>query len=72
MCVRKLTHKEEKMPFVKGIFKRSTIRGVADYLLFGLGSDEDNRDYEKRLEEPYLRFEKAVAKYDSELLELLN
>ncbi|HJH49954.1 hypothetical protein, partial [Merdimonas faecis] len=64
------------MSFIKGIFERATIRGVADYLLFGLGPDEDNRDYEERLEEPYMRFEKAVAKYDknpnSELLELLN
>ena len=64
------------MSLIKGIFERATIRGIADYLLFGLGLDEDNRDYEERLEEPYLRFEKAVAKYDknpnSELLELSN
>ena len=64
------------MSLIKGIFERATIRGIADYLLFGLGPDEDNRDYEERLEEPYLRFEKAVAKYDknpnSELLELSN
>lgn len=64
------------MSLIKGIFERATIRGVADYLLFGLGPDEDNRDYEERLEEPYMRFEKAVAKYDknpnSELLELSN
>lgn len=64
------------MSLIKGIFERATIRGIADYLLFGLGPDEDNRDYEERLEEPYMRFEKAVAKYDknpnSELLELSN
>lgn len=64
------------MSYIKGIFERATIRGIADYLLFGLGPDEDNRDYEERLEEPYMRFEKAVAKYDknpnSELLELSN
>ncbi|MFR9145035.1 MAG: hypothetical protein ACLVJ4_00205 [Mediterraneibacter sp.] len=64
------------MSFIKGIFERATIRGIVDYLLFGLGPDEDNRDYEERLEEPYMRFEKAVAKYDknpnSELLELSN
>lgn len=76
MCVRKFIHKEKKMSLIKGIFERATIRGIADYLLFGLGPDEDNRDYEERLEEPYMRFEKAVAKYDknpnSELLELSN
>ena len=64
------------MSYIKGIFERATIRGIADYLLFGLGPDEDNRGYEERLEEPYMRFEKAVAKYDknpnSELLELSN
>lgn len=64
------------MSYIKGIFERVTIRGIADYLLFGLGPDEDNRGYEERLEEPYMRFEKAVAKYDknpnSELLELSN
>lgn len=64
------------MTQIKDIFERATIRGITDYLLFGLGPDEDNRSYEERLEEPYLRFEKAVAKYDkepnSELLDLSN
>ena len=64
------------MAQVKDIFERATIRGIADYLLFGLGPDEDDRSYEERLEEPYMRFEKAVTKYDkkpnSELLDLSN
>lgn len=58
------------------IFERVTIRGVIDYLLFGIGLDEDNRSYEKRLDDLYMKFEKAVKKYDnrstSELLALLN
>ena len=61
---------------VDKIFERATIRGVADYLLFGLGPDEDDRGYEERLDEFYMRFEKAVGKYDknptSELLDLCN
>ena len=61
---------------VDKIFERATIRGVADYLLFGLGPDEDDRSYEERLEEIYMRFEKTVGKYDenptSELLDLCN
>lgn len=61
---------------VDKIFERATIRGVADYLLFGLGPDEDDRSYEERLDEIYMRFEKAVGKYDknptSELLDLCN
>ena len=62
--------------FADKIFERATIRGIADYLLFGLGSDEDDRSYEERLDETYMRFEKAVEKYDksktSELLDLCN
>ena len=58
------------------IFERATIRGVTDYLLFGLGPDEDNRSYEERLDDLYIKFEKAVKKYDnsptSELLDLSN
>lgn len=61
---------------VDKIFERATIRGVADYLLFGLGPDEDDRSYEERLDEIYMRFEKTVGKYDenptSELLDLCN
>ena len=62
--------------YVDKIFERATIRGIADYLLFGLEPDEDGRSYEERLDELYLRFEKAVEKYDksktSELLDLCN
>ena len=62
--------------YVENIFKRATIRGVADYLLFGIGPDEDNRSYEERLDDLYIEFEKAVKKYDnsptSELLDLSN
>ena len=61
---------------VDKIFERATIRGVADYLLFGLGPDKDDGSYEERLDEIYMRFEKAVGKYDknptSELLDLCN
>lgn len=45
-------------------------------MLFGLGSDEDNRNYEERLDDLYIKFEEAVKKYDnsptSELLDLSN
>lgn len=74
----KFLYKERKgqRMYVDKIFERATIRGIADYLLFGLGPDEDDRSYEERLDEPYMRFEKAVEKYDksktSELLDLCN
>lgn len=70
------TERNDWRMFVDKIFERATIRGIADYLLFGLGPDEDDRSYEERLDEPYMRFEKAVEKYDksktSELLDLCN
>ena len=74
----KFRYKErmDQRMYVDKIFERATIRGIADYLLFGLGPDEDERSYEERLDEPYMRFEKAVEKYDksktSELLDLCN
>ena len=58
------------------LFERATIRGIADYLLFGTGPDKEERDYEERMDEIYQRLETAVAKYDSnpnsELLDLCN
>ena len=33
--------------FVDKIFERATIRGIADYLLFGMGPNQDNRSYEE-------------------------
>lgn len=53
------------MPYIHKIFEKATIRSVVDYLLFGLGPDEDTRDYEERLDELYNKFEEAVRKYDS-------
>lgn len=64
------------MPYIYKIFEKATIRSIADYLLFGLGPDDDTRDYEERLDELYNKFEEAVRKYDSnptsELLDLSN
>ena len=64
------------MPYIHKIFEKATIRSVADYLLFGLGPDEDTRNYEERLDELYNKFEEAVRKYDSnptsELFDLSN
>lgn len=47
---------EEKLGvYIEKIFENATILGMADYLLFRIGSDEDNRSYEERLEKPYIR-----------------
>lgn len=64
------------MNFTEKIFEKATIRGIADYLLYGVAPKKDNRSYTERLDEPYERLEKVVAKYDkkadSELLDLAN
>ena len=52
------------MQSIDQVFERATIRGIVDYLLFGIGPDSDERSYEERLEEPYTRFEEEVAKHD--------
>lgn len=64
------------MSYFKSIFDKANVRGFADYLLFGLVSNQDNRDYETRLEDVYQKYEKAVLQFDqnlaSELLDLAN
>lgn len=61
------------MKFTEEIFKRASIRGVADYLLFGLAPNEDTKDYETRLDDTYEEFEKLALKCEKEKqFELLN
>lgn len=61
------------MKFTEEIFKRASIRGLADYLLFGLAPNEDTRDYETRLDDTYEEFEKLALQCEKERqFELLN
>ncbi len=61
------------MKFTEEIFKRASIRGVADYMLFGLAPNEDTRDYETRLDDTYEEFEKLALQCEKEKqFELLN
>lgn len=64
------------MNFTDKIFEKSTIRGIADYLLYGFSIGKDDRSYKERLDEAYERFEKAVEMYEekanSDLLDLAN
>lgn len=61
------------MDFTKEIFKCATIRGVADYLLYGLKPEEDDRSYEERLDDSYLEYEKLALQCDKDKqFELLN
>lgn len=61
------------MKFTEEIFKRASIRGVADYLLFGFAPNEDTRDYKTRLDDTYEEFEKLALQCEKEKqFELLN
>ena len=52
------------------------VRGFVDYLLYGLPPESEERNYQARLDEPYLEYEKVALEYDSngasELLSLVN
>lgn len=51
------------MNFSNGFFRRATIGGIADYLLYGDNPPREIWDYETRLNEAYLRYEKMTAAY---------
>ena len=44
------------MAYIHEILGKANIRSVADFLLFGLGPDEDTRNYEERIDELYDKF----------------
>lgn len=52
------------MNFAEKIFERATIKGIADYLLYGMIPDRDDRSYETRLDDADLAYEKAAKQYD--------
>lgn len=64
------------MKIAAKIFEKATIRGLADYLIYGLPPEPDERDYNARLDETYNEFEKIALKYDpngaSDLLSSAN
>ena len=65
-CRTFLFGKENIMKFAEKIFERSTVKGVADYLLYGMVPDQDNRSYETRLDEADLAYEKVAKQYDED------
>ena len=76
--VHNLIYKEkENVPYKKYFYKSNSQGRCRLFAIWiGNGPDDDDRNYEERMEEIYLRFEKAVSKYDpnpnSELLDLCN
>ena len=64
------------MNFAEKIFKRATVKGVADYLLYGMIPEREERDYTSRLEAADSAFETVAKHYGedgaSELLSAAN
>lgn len=54
------------MRFTDQIFKRATISGIVDYLLYGDVPEQKTLNYEERLSESYRKFEKIVLQYAEE------
>lgn len=48
------------------IFRRATLQGVVDYLIFGFPSETDTRDYETRLDEEYQKIEQLLSDCDQD------
>ncbi len=55
--------KEKIMKFAERIFERATVKGVANYLLYGMVPDKDDRSYETRLDDADLIYEKVAKQY---------
>lgn len=54
------------MKFAEKIFERATVKGIADYLLYGMVPDRDGRSYERRLDDADLAYEKVAKQYDED------
>ena len=65
-----------QMTYTEKVLGKATVKGVADYLLFGIGTEKDERGYEQRLAEVHKEFDAKVMVEDtkerSEILDLAN
>lgn len=54
------------MKFAEKIYERATVKGIADYLLYGMVPDRDERSYEARLDDAEAAFENVAKQYGKE------
>ncbi len=59
------------MKFAEKIFERATVKGVADYLLYGTIPDRDDRSYKTRLDDAELAYENVVKQYGEDGVSVL-
>lgn len=60
------------MKFSEDIFKRATIRGLSQYLLFGESPPDEHRDYTTRIDDAHTRFKKALMQSDTDTSQILD
>jgi len=64
---------EDTMSFITEIFKRSTMKEITSYLLYGESFEgEDNADYHTRLKRACQRLEDTLSIYDSDKESVLH
>ena len=59
------------MKFAEKIFERATVKGVADYLLYGMVPDRDDRSYKTRLDDAEQAYEKIAKQYGEDGVSIL-
>lgn len=59
------------MKFAEKIFERATVKGVADYLLYGTIPDRDDRSYKARLDDAELAYENVAKQYGEDGVSIL-
>ncbi|MBU3874906.1 hypothetical protein HGO97_003645 [Faecalicatena sp. AGMB00832] len=55
------------MDTTEDIFKRATVKGVADYLLYGSLLDKDERNYKERMDDTYHKYERLIKQCDEKV-----
>lgn len=61
-----ITRKDEKMKFTDLVFERATIRGIGSYLLYGQSPGNETRDYDTRLGDAYMEYEKTALQCEKQ------
>lgn len=70
--MQKKRSENNKMNYTKEIFQRATIKGLAEYLLYGAPATKETNEYEERMENAFHQFDKQIQKYDNEKAEELS
>lgn len=59
------------MEYVKRMFDKASIQGLADYFLYGQGPAKESRDYDTRMKDAFAAFEKVAGQCTKEQKEAM-